>query len=193
MRDVTLPDSHRPNRGDVVELCSSWGCNMTWAKDISDVIPLCRYHFAMAHAAWRNYMDATAEPEKPDHERQVHWRTSDVGKPVVYYVLMYPHVKIGTTTLFPRRMKELYVQPTDYLAVEPGGRNIETSRHQQFASYRIKGTELFQRNAVLDELIAELVEKHGEPAAAADSIHFPPYEFEYVTAEVACGRVALGL
>jgi hypothetical protein len=193
VQDITVPDSHRPNRGDEVELCGAWACSMIWNKTISDIIPLCQYHFAMAHAAWGNHLDRQLEkyPPAPDHERLVDWRVGPFGQPVVYYVSMPPHVKIGTTKNFRRRMREMYVQPAAVLAVEPGGRDLETERHRTFATYRIKGTELFKRNAMLDELIARLAGEYGKSEEVAMDIHFPKASArERVTVEVARGRMA---
>jgi hypothetical protein len=202
MRDVTVPDSHRPNQGDVVEMCSAWGCNMVWDKSISGIIPLCRYHFAMAHAAWANCVDegervaaerrvvATSERKHMQKVRLAHVRE---GGPVVYYVSMPPHIKIGTSTNFRRRMREFYVQHDDLLAVEPGGRSLEASRHQQFASFRVPGTELFKQNSVLDDLVAELAAKSPDAWLAGDEIHDPTPRYEETNRELHEARLKLGL
>lgn len=202
MSDATPPNSFTTHRGVKVELCSAWGCNAVWSKDISGLIPLCRYHFATAHAAWANYMDATDEqmaarmasaPVEKKHMQTVTVAHDSEGGPVVYYVSMPPYIKIGTTRSFRRRMREFYTQPEDVLAVEPGGRALEASRHQQFAAFRIKGTELFSQNGVLDDLISSIASTQLDPWIAADEIHNPPALTEQVNRELYESRLKLGL
>jgi hypothetical protein len=106
---------------------------------------------------------------------------------------MPPFIKIGTSTSFERRMREFYVQPRDVLAIEPGGRPLEASRHQQFASYRKRGTELFKPNAVLAELINQLSEKYPDPWMSAKNINHPDAYSEMATDEVIRGRRILGI
>ncbi len=195
MWDLTVgTDSDEPER------CTAWGCAGLWDKTISRAIPLCLMHFAQAHAQYANSVTESvrrnaavdSSPQRKDLQLlKVAYRRE--GGPVVYYVSMPPHIKIGTTTNFRRRMREFYTQRDDVLAVEPGGRPLEASRHQQFAAFRIKGTELFEKNSVLDELIAELAARKPDPWLAADNIHNPPSPIEKVSREVYEGREKLGL
>jgi hypothetical protein len=64
--------------------------------------------------------------------------TSEVRrKPVVYYIRFGGRIKIGTTVSLPSRLSSI---PCDeVLAIEPGGGDIETRRHTQFAEYHITG------------------------------------------------------
>jgi hypothetical protein len=182
---------------DPMDICAARDCGAERAKTISDSIPLCWVHFAHAYAAWRNHVNRHdyAEPaEKPPHEKRVIVRRRETGNPVVYYISRPPHVKIGTTWNLHRRMKEMYVLPADLLAVEPGGRALEASRHQQFSSFRVRGTELFAANGVLTDLIEELAEKYPDPWRAADDIHLPPSEGdETMSLELFESRQKLGL
>jgi hypothetical protein len=48
---------------------------------------------------------------------------------VVYYIRRDGFIKIGVTGNFIQRMHKL--RPDEVLAVEPGGRSLETARHRQ--------------------------------------------------------------
>lgn len=66
--------------------------------------------------------------------------------PVVYYVRLGDHIKIGTTSNLTARLNSLYVDhdPDLLLAVEPGGRDLESQRHSEFAAERVYANrELF--------------------------------------------------
>lgn len=166
-----------------LDLCSAYGCNGHWSHGISETIPLCQVHFAEAHASWANHVEravrATADLD-PERSSVRILRTTK-SQPVVYYVRMNGKVKIGTTTDFEGRMSALYVQPVDVLAVEVGGRRQESSRHQQFATYRVKGTELFQPNSVLSGLIDDLRQKRPRPWQAGCDLTLPVPVEEWAT------------
>ncbi|MGX5697793.1 GIY-YIG nuclease family protein [Agromyces soli] len=73
---------------------------------------------------------------------------------VVYYLRFDDRIKIGTTGRLRARVAAL---PHDeLLAIEPGGRLVERSRHERFAASRIPGTEWFERTPELDEHVAAL-------------------------------------
>lgn len=56
---------------------------------------------------------------------------------VVYYAQFGDRIKIGVTSQLRSRMGDI---PHDRLLVtEPGGREVETRRHEQFAAYRLTG------------------------------------------------------
>ena len=54
---------------------------------------------------------------------------------VVYYARIGDYIKIGYTTRLRNRLATLRVD--ELLAVEPGGADLESERHQQFARERI--------------------------------------------------------
>ncbi|MEE1812639.1 GIY-YIG nuclease family protein [Streptomyces sp. BE133] len=84
----------------------------------------------------------------------------------VYYVTFRRNpgmVKIGTTTKASTRFRTLCSQSGDrlrLLAAEPGGRDQEAYRHQQFAGLRLQGTEYFEYTKQIVDHIAELRELH---------------------------------
>jgi hypothetical protein len=72
--------------------------------------------------------------------------------PVVYFARVGDNVKIGTTTNLKGRMQSLYLSLEDVLVVIPGGKDVESAYHQQFAESRIQGPgrrELFRRDGQL--------------------------------------------
>jgi hypothetical protein len=79
---------------------------------------------------------------------------------VVYYALIGPHVKIGTTGDVAKRMREL--KGAHLLAVEPGSYDIEKHRHAQFAHLHLpvygKRSEMFEPGEDLLEHIDRLVQ-----------------------------------
>ena len=86
---------------------------------------------------------------------------------VVYYIAMGDRVKIGRSANLAERMKSLYVQPDQLLAVEPGvtvnGVNREIQRHREFAQWRMVGTELFEKSEELSLHIEQVVATFGDP------------------------------
>jgi excisionase family DNA binding protein len=79
---------------------------------------------------------------------------SPIERPRVYYIRFGDRIKIGTTKCLTARLSDL---PHDeVLATEPGGRDVETRRHRQFAAQKIR-REWFRPDPVLLEHIAALV------------------------------------
>lgn len=80
---------------------------------------------------------------------------------VVYYIRFKNQVKIGTSATVRSRIASL---PHDeVLAFERGDRTRERQRHEQFAAYRIVGTEWFHVHPELDAHIAQLAEGVSDP------------------------------
>lgn len=65
--------------------------------------------------------------------REVSFSEASAGIAVVYYVKRHRLIKIGTTTNLADRLRHLGCKPSDVLAVEFGGHDLERLRHQQFA------------------------------------------------------------
>ena len=80
---------------------------------------------------------------------------------VVYYIQFKQQIKIGTSATPRQRIASL---PHDaVLAFERGDRRREQQRHEQFAEYRIAGTEWFGVHAALLEHVAALAEGIADP------------------------------
>lgn len=80
---------------------------------------------------------------------------------VVYYIRRGDFIKIGTTTKFEARMREL--RPDEILATEPGSYFLEAERHQLFKSQRVGQGEYFHPCPGLTAHMLRLREEHGIP------------------------------
>jgi hypothetical protein len=108
---------------------------------------------AVRAEAWR------AEEERYEAEKAA-LRQDREG--FVYYLRVGERMKIGYSADVKQRMRA-YPPGSQLLAVEPGDRDLERQRHQQFAGSRTDGREWFRPTADILELIEEIVEAHGEP------------------------------
>lgn len=83
---------------------------------------------------------------------------------VVYYVRMRSgRIKIGFSTAMKNRVAALRVDPGQVLATEPGGRDLERARHEQFADLRYDRWEEFRADERLMSHIARVREANGPP------------------------------
>lgn len=73
----------------------------------------------------------------------------------VYYVAQADRIKIGYATDVKRRVKD-YGPTAKLLAVEPGNRDLETQRHQQFRGHLADGREWFYDALPIREHIKSL-------------------------------------
>jgi hypothetical protein len=95
------------------------------------------------------------------------WRYGDVPDPelplprvdVVYYVRFDARVKIGTSRAPRQRLAS--IRHDELLAFERGGRDVEQSRHREFAADR-EGGEWFTLSAPLTAHIRRL-QAEGQP------------------------------
>lgn len=79
----------------------------------------------------------------------------------VYYIRCGHLVKIGTTMDLGDRFRQ--IRPNEVLALEPGGQDLETRRHREFAQLRASG-EYFHPGAALQQHVLALRQLHGAPA-----------------------------
>ena len=114
-----------------------------------------RFRRAKEQEAKNSAREAAARP--PSSERP-----SQQGS-VVYYVQDGEHIKIGYSTKFVSRLSQLRIPRDGVLAIEPGGREVESDRHAQFAHLRVGRWEKFTAADELTAHIAALVETHGIP------------------------------
>lgn len=83
---------------------------------------------------------------------------------VVYYVRLGEHVKIGYSTQLIKRLDSLRATPSQVLAVEPGGRQVESQRHEQFGHLRVRPRwEEFRDGDDLLVHIQHVLAEHGRP------------------------------
>lgn len=82
----------------------------------------------------------------------------------VYYMRMNGRIKIGHTGNVEKRSRS-YPPGSELLAVEPGSRKTERTRHQEFAASLAEGREWFTETPRLTAHMAAIAERHGNPAA----------------------------
>lgn len=147
---------------------------------ITEPVVLCDGHLdallarpgVTCHSRVAKAMLATEQADRlayaAEMERRHAWKMKEARRQralnrqaVVYYIRRDSRIKIGTTTNMQARMGSL--QPDEILATEPGGRQVERGRHQQFAHLRYRG-EWFTPADDLLAHIARVRATHGEPA-----------------------------
>lgn len=88
-------------------------------------------------------------------------RRASVAQSVVYYAKIGQYVKIGTTINMKRRMAGLAMDAV--LATEPGGVELESQRHREFAEFRAIRREYFWPQPRLLDHIEAVRRDHGDP------------------------------
>lgn len=172
-RDVRDPCPHCG--GVLVEslrMCCLPDCHK--AVPVTNPLPVCRdcgVKIALAHLSDAATYDvvmsqARRESEARDQER----RAGKPGEPCVYYVrLDEERIKIGYTTNLKARMASLRLPPDRLLAIEPGGREVEKTRHAGFRSERIHpAREDFAPSPRIGEWIKSVRRRHGLPDWATE-------------------------
>jgi len=144
--------------GDTDVICSADGC-------IGPTVPgidarICSVHLWQAVAAYRDDLDRV-----PVMLREFVKRPPLDRGAVVYYVRMHEHIKIGFSTDPKSRFQTFAIHSDAILALEPGGRDVEAQRHRQFASLRVRHTELFAIDVALLAHIEQVRQTYGDPMA----------------------------
>lgn len=112
----------------------------------------------------RSIHDTMAAHEKgPTPEQKKKAEELRVQRSVVYYVRIEDYIKIGFTENMTERMKQLRVEWSAVMATEPGGREKERERHEQFADIRRGRKENFEKSPDLLTHIAKVRREHGAP------------------------------
>lgn len=120
--------------------------------------------FGEPSRAIQDYLDQTdpARIERVEARRRELIEAAAPGS-VVYYVRLGDHVKIGYTVNLRQRMGDLRADMADVLAVEPGGRELESQRHREWARHRLGRRENFVPVPALLEHIKATRAKYGDP------------------------------
>jgi hypothetical protein len=84
----------------------------------------------------------------------------------VYYMQFPDGIKIGTTHSLGTRLRTFCLPDSALLAVEPGGFDIERSRHEFFKESRIGRSEVFKDSPKIRNHIEAIKKYHGEPNVA---------------------------
>lgn len=138
-------------------ICSA--CQMKVVENIKTVVDIPEMSEAMyirarsrdAAARADNKLRAAREAADPDSTGHV------------YYMRINGRIKIGYTANLRQRSRN-YPPGTELLAIEPGTRELEKRRHEQFSRSLAQGREWFAESEDLTKHIAETAAKHGVPA-----------------------------
>ena len=138
----------RRNKLGEIEFCCWPGCTSDRYEEPS-APPFCGKHLircaTYVSSRMKDLMEAPLLPPRPPMAGPV-GESADKASSVVYYVRLGDHIKIGTTTNLRARMSALYIDhnPDALLATEPGDRNVERERHNDFREDRaFSNRELF--------------------------------------------------
>ncbi len=128
-------------------------------------VSMCGAHLI---AAYRFCEEALGQAERSERFERLaeldRRRYGATGKAVVYYMLFGRTIKIGTTADIYQRMRQL--RPDRLLATEPGYRDLEKERHEQFRHLKLDDgrNEYFHAGADLLRFIRKLTKpKVAEP------------------------------
>lgn len=132
-------------------------------------LPVC--HDCGVKIAVAHLNDATrlhpvqAEARRLAEQRRERVHAGRTRTACVYYVELGPNrIKIGFTSDLRQRLRDLRTHPTNLLAIEPGGRELEGQRHRLFAADRIASQrEEFVHSTALARHIQVLRELHELP------------------------------
>lgn len=86
----------------------------------------------------------------------------------VYYIRINGRIKIGYTANLRQRSRH-YPPGSELLAAEPGTRDLERRRHQQFSRDLAQGREWFAESDRLAAHISETARTHGVPTTLMHS------------------------
>lgn len=150
-----------------LRVCCLPDCRKT--LPVTRELPVCRdcgIKIALAHLSDAAKYDVVLAERNRQAEARAEARRTGKGRDsVVYYVrLSDDRIKIGFTSRLRERMGALRVHPSDLLAVEPGGRDVERERHAQFAKDRISARfEDFRPSVELLQWIRSTRAEHDLP------------------------------
>lgn len=167
-RDVREPCPHcGTTLVESLRVCALPGCEKH--LPVTRELPVCRdcgIKIALVHAHDAELWDVVSrERRRRQEEAEAARRSAKAAKSCVYYVRLGPaRIKIGYTSNLKSRLGALRVHPSALLAWEPGGRDVEKQRHQDFAAERITSRlEDFQDSPRLLAWIEEKKREHGLP------------------------------
>lgn len=156
-------------------VCRFPGCPKVRAGNngvLSVQAPMCEEHMV---EAWRwiehrSALNPTAQHNAAREIEAEQQRWDALPRLVYYMQLRHGAIKIGTTSDLPQRTKQLRLDwPGSVLAAEPGGYDIEKSRHRQFNAeqHLTANGHRLEDFEPSDELLAHIERvrrQHGDPS-----------------------------
>lgn len=150
--------------------CSWAGCKKP-ASFLLDVT-ICEAHARIAHRAWQEILDlqtsahaevqATLKQTAEKINAGVRLTKGDLVPGWVYYIQIDDTIKIGYAKNVATRMRS-YAPTARLLAVEPGTKTLEHTRHDHFHAYLAHGREWFRDVTELRDWIDTLINEYGNP------------------------------
>jgi len=137
-------------------ICSA--CQMAVVENLRSVVDIPEMSEAMYIRARRRDTKAREENKLRAHREAVDPNSTGY----VYYMRINGRIKIGYTANLRQRSRN-YPPGTELLAVEPGTRELEKRRHDQFVRSLAQGREWFAESDDLIAHIAGVAEVHPLP------------------------------
>lgn len=137
------------------------GCQLKIVENVEAAVEMPAVTEAIARMSRQRHVQ-----KKLDARMARALEAADVGaEGWVYYMRINGRIKIGYTTNLRQRSRN-YPPGTELLAVEPGTREVEKRRHEQFSRSLAQGREWFAESPDLTQHIATLAAQHATPTAA---------------------------
>ena len=118
-----------------------------------DIFAALRHYAETGEVPDVSELRAMADAERAARERKAMAAQAYNAQALIYYFRVGNRIKIGWTRNLAQRIATL--MPEEVLATEPGLQRLETTRHHQFAQYRIT-REWFKDCPAIREHIATL-------------------------------------
>lgn len=135
---------------------ASGGCSSKVVEQIP--VALCAEHAIQVYSHMQSLVDSAPMLAKRKAAARSNTgkssRKADLPE-VVYYVELHGSIKIGYSSNYLSRMTD-YPPDAKLLAVELGGRSLETERLREFQEYRVARREWHSKGSRLMEHIATL-------------------------------------
>lgn len=149
-------------------------------RDVDLNLPICNFHAVVVkqsiEPSWSKDDDILqARREVQEHREQVRegaqrtWAIQDNGgdcRGQIYFLRLNGLVKVGWSSDLPKRLKA-YGPDVVLLCHYPGSRQDETLLHRQLRPYLAKGREWYEDCKLIEDEVARIVSKHGQPYMSA--------------------------
>ncbi len=133
-------------------------CQFKIVENLESVLEVPAVSKAMARMA----RTRSVESEQKKAMRAMADKQYQEGDGLVYYMRINGRIKIGYTSNLLQRSRN-YPPGTELLAVEPGTRETEALRHNQFSRSLAQGREWFAESDPIKAHVTALVEAYGVP------------------------------
>lgn len=114
-------------------------------------------------AWWDEEVEATTENRLWWAERDADQMAREQG--VVYFLVRYDSIKIGTTTRLRQRMESMQHPLSDLLGIIPGGPCVEREWHKRFRHLRTHGEWFRPADELLDAIASAAVQPRAMDVA----------------------------